>query len=76
MIRIAFRSGAVVLALYLVLLAPESLAAQASASDPFRPYLHVFIAYGIGWLLIAAWILRIGQKLGALSREIESEEAP
>lgn len=76
MIRTVLRSVFLLCALQMALLAPEPILAQASASDPFRPYLHVFIAYALGWLLVAAWILRIGQKLGALSREIEVEEGP
>ena len=34
-----------------------------------RPELSVFLALGIGWLVIAAWTFRIARKINRLSRD-------
>ena len=48
-------------------------AAVQGGGNEFRPYLHVLLAYGLGWLLIAAWIYRISQKLSELSRAVDAQ---
>lgn len=37
----------------------------------FRPYLFVLLAYAAAWLLIGAWVYRIGRKLSSLMSEME-----
>lgn len=41
----------------------------------FRPYLFVLLAFGAGWLLIGAWVFRIGRKVDDLARRM-GETAP
>lgn len=62
---------AVVGLLFLVLTAPETLAAQAEQLGQQRlgrPYWHVFLAYAIGWVLILGWVVSIARRL----RQVES----
>jgi CcmD family protein len=61
--------------LLLVLVSPHLGAAQEGPlSGPFRPYLHVFVAFGAAWLIIGAWVFRIGRKVRSLSERIEAGE--
>lgn len=52
--------GAFVLA---QLATPSALFAQAEAGQDaaLRPYIHVYAAYGIGWLLVLLWAWRISR---------------
>lgn len=45
------------------LAAPFALFAQAEAGQgvPLRPYVHVWAAYGIAWLLVLLWAWRISR---------------
>lgn len=46
-----------------LLVAPSALFAQAEAGQgaPLRPYVHVYAAYGIAWLLVLLWAWRISR---------------
>ena len=62
--RIVLRSCA---AFLLSLAAPVALLAQTEAgSGALRPYAHVFLAYGVAWLLILFWVWRIARGLKRL----------
>ncbi len=59
----------------------EPLLAQA-ADDPLgrsgglgRPYLFVFLAYAIGWLLIFGWVISIFRRLRGVEARMASVEA-
>ncbi len=74
MIRKAVLTFAAVLTLLVALSAPDVLSAQVTGgADPFRPYLHVFLAYGAAWLIIGAWIFQIGRKVTQLGRRLDGD---
>lgn len=57
----------------LVLLCAVGVAAgqvpqEAMSGQTLRPYLHVFAAYAVAWLLIGGWIISIHRRLGRLER--------
>jgi len=43
-------------------------ALQGEAAPSLRPYVHVFLAYGVAWLLILVWVWRIARSLRGLAR--------
>lgn len=46
------------------LAAPVVLFAQTEAGrGALRPYVHVFVAYGIAWLAILLWVWRISRMM-------------
>ena len=49
------------------------LAQDPVTGEPFRPYFFVLLAFAAAWLLIAAWVYRIGRKVSALSKAIDEE---
>ena len=64
---------AAVLSLLTALLTPVSAFAQAPPiGGPFRSYVHVLIAFGMAWVMVAIWVFRIGRKVSRLARELES----
>lgn len=48
---------------------PVDLLAQRSE----RAYRHVFLAFGVAWLLVLAYALVLGRRLGELERRISHE---
>ncbi|HZD03257.1 MAG TPA: hypothetical protein VE173_00015 [Longimicrobiales bacterium] len=59
----------------LALCLPWATEVQNSALvGSFRPYLFVLLAFGAGWLLIGAWVFRIGRKVEALARRMGEAE--
>jgi hypothetical protein len=68
------RRVAVLVALLIGALSPPADAlAQAAGSGPFRPYLHVFIAFGVAWVMVAVWVVQIGRKVRRISERLEAE---
>lgn len=56
------------LASFALLLASPSLPvlllqAEEAGRGALRPYLHIFVAYAIAWILILFWVWRISRKL-------------
>lgn len=49
--------------------APAALFAQAAEAGrgALRPYVHVLLAYGIAWVLIALWVWMIARKMKRLA---------
>jgi len=48
--------------------APAVLLAQAEGGrGALRPYVHVFLAYGITWVLIAVWVWMIARRMKRLA---------
>lgn len=49
--------------------APAVLSAQAAEAGrgALRPYVHVLLAYGITWVLIALWVWMIARKMKRLA---------
>lgn len=48
--------------------APAVLLAQAEGGrGELRPYVHVFLAYGIMWVLIAVWVWMIARSMKRLA---------
>ena len=39
-----------------------------------RPYVHIFLAYGIAWILIAFWVWRISRGMRRMA-DREPEDA-
>lgn len=74
-IRTLYRALALAAMNASVLVAAAPLALVAQAEDPltgsFRPYLFVLLAYAAVLLLIAAWAVKIGLKLGRLEKRID-----
>ncbi len=67
------RSWSVVCVLIVVMLVSGSasgLMAQgpATPAPTLRAYTHIFIAYGVAWLLVLGWVLRIASKLKQAGR--------
>lgn len=52
-------------ALLLSLPVPFALAAQTieAGRGALRPYVHIFLAYGIAWILIALWVWMISRRM-------------
>ncbi len=50
-----------------------ALAQNPELVGSFRPYFFVLLAFAAGWLLVGAWVFRIGKKVNQLSRRIEEE---
>ena len=47
---------------------PAVLLAQAGGGrGALRPYVHVFLAYGITWVLIAVWVWMIARRMKRLA---------
>lgn len=48
---------------------PAALFAQATEAGrgALRPYVHVLLAYGITWVLIALWVWMIARKMKRLA---------
>jgi CcmD family protein len=64
---------AAVLSLLAVLLTPVSAFAQAPPiGGPYRSYVHVLIAFGVAWLMVAVWVFRIGRRVSRIARELEA----
>ncbi len=43
-------------------------ALQGETAPSLRPYVHVFLAYGVAWILILVWVWRIARSLRGLAR--------
>jgi len=55
---------------------PDALLAQnqdLGAQRLGRPYLFVFIAYAVGWVLIFGWVVSIARKLRAVERKMDRD---
>ena len=39
--------------------------------QPMRPYVHVFAAFGITWLLILGYALTVGKRMDEVQSEVE-----
>lgn len=52
-------------ALFLSLPVPVALVAQTieAGRGALRPYVHIFLAYGIAWILIAFWVWMISRQM-------------
>ena len=48
------------------LAAPAALAAQAAEAGrgALRPYVHVFLAYGLAWVILMLWVWRLARRVG------------
>lgn len=62
--------------LFLLLPASELLGqgmadSQAIASQNLRGYTHMFLAYGIAWLLIVGWVVSIARRLGQVEKALK-----
>lgn len=51
----------------------ESLAAQSGSlgARSLRSYWHVFVAYGLAWLLVLGWVVSVFRRLGSVDRDME-----
>jgi hypothetical protein len=54
-----------------LLLLPAAAVAQAQASSSSRPFVSVLIAFAVSWLMVAAWVARIGSKVNRLLEKSE-----
>jgi hypothetical protein len=51
-----------------------ALAAQTLEVDnSFRPYLFVLMAFAAGWIVVGAWVMRIGSKVNRLADRIDED---
>lgn len=58
------------LAVGLLLLAGDPVAALQGAAPSLRPYWHVFIAYAIAWALVMGWAVSIARRIGRVERRV------
>ena len=58
-------------------LVPAPLMAQADAQGrgALRPYIYVFVAYGLVWVLIGLWVFLIARRMGRLEKIAQSGPA-
>lgn len=65
---------ATILVLAAVLL-PGSVAAQGGglASQSFRPYAHVFVAYALAWAVVLGWVISLARRWGRVQDELERD---
>jgi hypothetical protein len=59
----------------LALLAAPVLAQNEALVGSFRPYRHVLLAFGAAWVVIGAWVFRIGRKLDRVARLAEERSS-
>ena len=64
------RTSALLLALTASL--ASAFAQAPPIGGPFRSYVHVLIAFGMAWVMVAVWVFRIGRKVSRIARELES----
>ncbi len=75
-IRLATVVGVLLLVLLLVLLAsPEGGWAQEPGALGHqtldRPYVHVFVAYVVAWIVIFGWLVSIGRRLRRVEERLK-----
>ena len=68
------RSVAGIVVATLLLSSTAVIAQGGPLSGPFRPYLHVFLAFAAAWLIIGAWVFRIGRKVSHLADQVEARQ--
>jgi hypothetical protein len=49
-----------------LLLFPAAAVAQTPTTSSSRPIVSVLIAFAVSWLMVAAWVARIGSKVNRL----------
>ena len=65
----------IVAALVALLASPVAVIAQdAQGRGALRPYIHIFVAYGLVWVLIGIWVWRIGTRLKVLERVVPRDD--
>ena len=68
-------AAAVVLLLAVLAWGPEGLGAQEPGAigrqTLGRPYVHVFVAYAIAWILIFGWLVSVGRRLRRVEERLE-----
>ncbi len=68
-------AGGVVPLLAVLLLGPEGLVAQEPGAigrqTLGRPYVHVFVAYVIAWILIFGWLVSVGRRLRRVEERLK-----
>ncbi|MBI4540427.1 MAG: CcmD family protein [Gemmatimonadetes bacterium] len=69
-VRLLVLVGFALLALAPLLEARATGQAPGLARQTLRPYWHVFIAYGLVWLIILGWVVSISRRLARLEREL------
>lgn len=57
-----------------LLLIPVGVVAQTQAPSGSRPFVSVLIAFAVSWLMVAAWVTRIGLKVNRLLARVESDD--
>jgi len=67
------------LVVVLALLFPESLEAlmqggTTGSAPSLRPYVHVFVAFGIAWALVFGWAVSIFRKLGRVEAQLAERD--
>lgn len=53
----------------------SGVAGQAALSDQRlgRPFTHVFIAYAVVWLVLAAWVMTIAKRLAQIETRLKDD---
>lgn len=73
--RSMFLASAAVLLLAVLLAGPEGLGAQEPGAIGRqalgRPYVHVFVAYAIAWILIFGWLVSVGRRLQRVEERLK-----
>lgn len=59
----------------IVALGTPSVAIAQGTEPPasFQSYLFVLMAFAAGWVVVGAWVFRIGSKVNELARRIDEE---
>lgn len=61
-----YRLRSAVVSLAVLLAHPASVAAQSASGSSLRSYVSVLVAFAISWIVVAAWVARIGSKVNRL----------
>ena len=73
--RSIFLSAVVFLLLAVLVAGPEGLGAQEPGAigrqTLGRPYVHVFVAYAIAWILIFGWLVSVGRRLRRVEERLK-----
>lgn len=49
---------------------PMPLLAQTQGRGALRPFLYVFLAYGLVWVVIGFWVFLIARRLRRIERDL------
>lgn len=61
--------------LVLLALAEPAAALQSAPGRGMRDFWHVFVAYGIAWLLLMGWMVATFRRLGRVEKQLQRKDS-